>query len=124
MHFLMVAGPGLIVMIANNEAGAISTYIETGARFGTALLWVLVLLLPVTYFAQEMVARLGIATGEGLAVIIYQGFGLLWGRICSVDPLIINFFTLVTEFAAVALAARELGFAATVTIPVAAFGLI
>jgi hypothetical protein len=55
-HFLMVAGPGLIVMIADNDAGAVSTYTETGARFGTTLLWVLVLLLPVTYFVQEMVA--------------------------------------------------------------------
>src|SRR5580658_6344215 len=67
LHFLMVAGPGLIVMVADNDAGAISTYTESGARFGTSLLWVLVLLLPVTYFVQEMVARLGIATGEGLA---------------------------------------------------------
>jgi Mn2+/Fe2+ NRAMP family transporter len=52
----MVAGPGLIVMVAANDAGAISTYTESGARYGTALLWVLMLLLPVTYCVQEMVA--------------------------------------------------------------------
>src|SRR6202011_6307050 len=95
-HFLMVAGPGLIVMVADNDAGAISTYTETGARFGTSLLWVLVLLLPVTYFVQEMVARLGIATGEGLAAVIYERFGLWWGRFCLTGLLLVNFLTLVT----------------------------
>ncbi len=123
-HFLMVAGPGLIVMVADNDAGAISTYTEAGAHFGTTLLWVLVLLLPVTYFVQEMVARLGIATGEGLASIIYQRFGVGWGRFCLADLLAVNFLTLVTEFAAVALAAKELGYSPSVAVPMAAIGLI
>jgi Mn2+/Fe2+ NRAMP family transporter len=123
-HFLMVAGPGLIVMVADNDAGAISTYTETGARFGTSLLWLLVLLLPVTYFVQEMVARLGIATGEGLTAIIYERFGAWWGRFCLVDLLGLNFLTLVTEFAAVALASRQLGYSPMVTVPLAAVGLI
>jgi Mn2+/Fe2+ NRAMP family transporter len=123
-HFLMVAGPGLIVMIADNDAGAISTYTETGAKFGTSLLWILVLLLPVTYFVQEMVARLGIATGEGLASIIYERFGVWWGRFCLIDLLVLNFLTLVTEFAAVALAAREMGYSPAIAIPMAAVGLI
>jgi Mn2+/Fe2+ NRAMP family transporter len=123
-HFLMVAGPGLIVMVADNDAGAISTYTESGARFGTSLLWVMVLLLPVTYFVQEMVARLGIATGEGLASIIYERFGVWWGRFCLIDLLGVNFLTLVTEFAAVALVARELGYSPFVVVPMAAIGLI
>jgi Mn2+/Fe2+ NRAMP family transporter len=123
-HFMMVAGPGLIVMVADNDAGAISTYTESGARYGTALLWVLMLLLPVTYFVQEMVARLGIATGEGLASIIYERFGIWWGRFCLVDLLGVNFLTLVTEFAAVALASKELGYSPAVAVPMAAIGLI
>lgn len=123
-YFLMVAGPGLIVMVADNDAGAISTYTEAGARFGTALLWVLVLLMPVTYFVQEMAARLGIATGEGLASIIYQRFGVWWGRFCLTDLLALNFLTLVTEFAAIALAARQLGFSPAIVVPLSAAGLI
>ena len=123
-HFLMVAGPGLIVMVADNDAGAISTYTESGAHFGTSLLWIMLLLLPVTYFVQEMVARLGIATGEGLASIIYERFGVWWGRFCLLDLLLLNFLTLVTEFAAVALVARELGYSPLVVVPMAAIGLI
>jgi len=114
----------MIVMVADNDAGAVSTYTEAGARFGTSLLWLMVLLLPVTYFVQEMVARLGIATGEGLASIIYERFGVWWGRFCLVDLLVVNFLTLVTEFAAVALVAKQLGFSPFVAVPGAAVGLI
>lgn len=120
----MVAGPGLIVMVADNDAGAISAYTEAGARFGTSLLWVLMLLMPVTYFVQEMVARLGIATGEGLAAIIHGRFGPWWGRFSLAGLLGVNFLTLVTEFAAIALVARELGISAAAAVPLAAVGLV
>jgi Mn2+/Fe2+ NRAMP family transporter len=124
LHFLVVAGPGLIVMVADNDAGAVSTYTQAGAQYGTSLLWVLLLLLPVTYFVQEMVARLGIATGQGHAAMIYQRFGKWWGRFSLVDLLLLNFLTLVTEFAAIALAARHLGLTPSVVVPLAAVGLI
>ena len=124
LHFLVVAGPGLIVMVADNDAGAVSTYTQAGAQYGTSLLWVLLLLLPVTYFVQEMVARLGIATGEGLAAMIYQRFGAWWGRFSLVDLLVVNFLTLATEFAAIALVARRLGISPLVIVPLAAVGLI
>ncbi len=79
LTFLMVFGPGLIVMVADNDAGAVSTYIQAGAQYGTRLLWLLLLLWPTTYFIQEMVVRLGIATGKGHAAMIYQRFGKWWG---------------------------------------------
>lgn len=53
-HFIMVFGPGIIVMEADNDAGAVSTYTQAGAQYGYHLMWILVLLLPVTYFCQEM----------------------------------------------------------------------
>jgi Mn2+/Fe2+ NRAMP family transporter len=79
LTFWMVFGPGLIVMEADNDAGAVSTYVQAGAQYGTRLLWLLVLLLPVTYFVQEMVMRLGIGTGKGHTTMIYQRFGR-WGE--------------------------------------------
>ena len=48
LTFLMVFGPGLIVMEADNDAGAVSTYTQAGAQYGLKLLWLLILLLPVT----------------------------------------------------------------------------
>jgi Mn2+/Fe2+ NRAMP family transporter len=124
VHFMMVAGPGLIVMVADNDAGAVSTYTQAGAQYGTTLLWVLLALLPVTYFVQEMVARLGIATGEGHAAMIYQRFGTWWGRFSLIDLLLVNFLTLITEFAAVALAAQRLGVPPPIAVPLAAIALV
>ena len=124
MRYLVVAGPGLIVMVADNDAGAVSTYTQAGAQYGTHLLWVLLPLLPVTYFVQEMVARLGIATGQGHAAMIYQRFGTWWGRFSLFDLMLLNFLTLVTEFAAIALVAGRLGVPPALAIPFAALGLV
>ena len=123
LTFLMVVGPGLIVMEADNDAGAVSTYMQAGAQYGTHLLWILVLLLPICYFIQEMVARLGIATGKGHAAMIYERFGKGWGHFSLVDLLAVNFLTLITEFAAISLALSQLGVSPYISVPIAAIGL-
>jgi len=123
LAFLMVFGPGLIVMEADNDAGAVSTYVQAGAQYGTHLLWLLVLLLPITYFVQEMVVRLGIVTGQGHAAMIYRRFGKWWGRFSLADLLLLNFLTLVTEFAAIALALGKLEIDPRFGIPSAAIVL-
>jgi Mn2+/Fe2+ NRAMP family transporter len=123
LTFLMVFGPGLIVMEADNDAGAVSTYVQAGAQYGTHLLWLLLLLLPICYFIQEMVVRLGIATGQGHAAMIYRRFGKWWGRFSLADLLLVNFLTLVTEFAAIALALDKMGVNPVVGVPVAAVAL-
>ena len=123
LTFLMVFGPGLIVMEADNDAGAVSTYVQAGAQYGTRLLWLLLLLLPICYFIQEMVVRLGIATGQGHAAMIYRRFGKWWGRFSLADLLLVNFLTLVTEFAAIALALGKLGVDPRMGVPIAAVAL-
>ena len=123
LTFLVVFGPGLIVMEADNDAGAVSTYVQGGAQYGTRLLWLLLLLLPITYFVQEMVVRLGIATGQGHAAMIYRRFGKWWGRFSLADLLLVNFLTLVTEFAAIALALGKMGIDRRFGVPVAAMVL-
>ncbi|HEY3417696.1 MAG TPA: Nramp family divalent metal transporter, partial [Armatimonadota bacterium] len=114
----------LIVMVADNDAGAVSAYTQAGARYGTRLLWLLLFLLPCTYFVQEMVARLGIATGQGHAALIYKRFGKWWGIFSLVDLQVVNFLTMVTEFAAINLAMSKMGISPYIAIPLAAIGLI
>ena len=121
--FLMVFGPGLIVMEADNDAGAVSTYMQAGGQYGLHLLWTLIVLLPICYFVQEMVARLGIATGKGHAAMIYERFGKWWGRFSLFDLLVVNFLTLITEFAAISLALSALGVNPWISVPVSALGL-
>jgi len=124
VNFLMVMGPGLIVMEADNDAGAVSTYMQAGANYGTHLMWVLLLLLPITYFIQEMIVRLGIATGQGHAALIYKRFGKWWGAFSLGDLMIVNFLTIVTEFAAISLALQAFGLEPLYSVPVAALALV
>jgi Mn2+/Fe2+ NRAMP family transporter len=123
LTFLLVFGPGLIVMEADNDAGAVSTYMQAGGQYGLHLLWLLIVLLPICYFVQEMVARLGIATGKGHAAMIYERFGKWWGHFSLIDLLAVNFLTLITEFAAISLALSALGVSPYVSVPVSALGL-
>jgi Mn2+/Fe2+ NRAMP family transporter len=111
-------------MVADNDAGAVSTYTQAGAQYGTRLLWLLLFLLPVTYFVQEMVVRLGVATGKGHAAMIYQRFGRWWGMFSLLDLELVNFLTLVTEFAAIDLALTKLGVDPRFGIPLVAAGLL
>ncbi|MBV9164451.1 MAG: divalent metal cation transporter [Pseudonocardiales bacterium] len=106
---LAIVGPGLIVMVGDNDAGAFATYGQAGQNYGTRLLWTLLLLVPVLYVNQEMVLRLGAVTGVGHARLILERFGKFWGAFSVIDLFILNALTLVTEFIGVTLAAGYLG---------------
>jgi Mn2+/Fe2+ NRAMP family transporter len=106
---LAIVGPGLIVMVGDNDAGAFATYGQAGQNYGTKLLWTLLLLVPVLYVNQEMVVRLGAVTGVGHARLIVERFGKFWGTFSVVDLFILNALTIVTEFIGVTLAAGYLG---------------
>jgi NRAMP (natural resistance-associated macrophage protein)-like metal ion transporter len=96
--FLVVLGPGVITMIADNDAGGISTYAVTGSRYGFSLLWVFIILVPMAYYIQEMTVRLGAVTKRGHAEAVFDGFGPFWGWFALADLAIINWLTLVTEY--------------------------
>jgi Mn2+/Fe2+ NRAMP family transporter len=96
--YLVIAGPGIVVMVADNDAGGITTYAATGAKYGYHLIWFLLLLIPVAYYVQEMTVRLGAVTKRGLAEAIFDGFGAFWGWFSLIDLMLVNWLTLVTEF--------------------------
>lgn len=96
--FLAVVGPGLIVMVADNDAGGISTYAVTGSKTGFSLLWIFIILLPMAYYVQEMTVRLGAVTKRGHAEAIFDAFGPFWGWFSLADLAIVNWLTLITEY--------------------------
>jgi Mn2+/Fe2+ NRAMP family transporter len=102
--FLAILGPGLIVMVGDNDAGAFGTYTQAGQNYGTTLLWTLLLLIPVLYVNQEMVLRLGAVSGIGHARLILERFGRFWGAFSVIDLFILNALTIVTEFIGISLA--------------------
>ncbi len=102
---LAIVGPGLIVMVGDNDAGAFATYGQAGQNYGTRLLWTLLLLVPVLYVNQEMVLRLGAVTGVGHARLILERFGKFWGAFSVIDLFLLNALTIITEFIGITLAA-------------------
>jgi Mn2+/Fe2+ NRAMP family transporter len=124
LTFLAIMGPGIIVMVGDNDAGGVSTYAQAGQDYGYSLLWVLLLLIPVLIVNQEMVVRLGAVTGVGHARLINERFGRFWGWFSVGDLFILNFLTIVTEFIGVALALAYFGVSKYIAVPVAAAALI
>lgn len=104
-----IVGPGLIVMVGDNDAGAFATYTQAGQNYGTSLLWTLMLLVPVLYVNQEMVLRLGAVAGVGHARLILERFGKFWGAFSVIDLFVLNGLTIVTEFIGVSFGLDFLG---------------
>jgi NRAMP (natural resistance-associated macrophage protein)-like metal ion transporter len=124
LALLAIIGPGLIVMVGDNDAGGVSTYAQAGQNYGTSLLWVLLLLVPVLVVNQEMVVRLGAVTGVGHARLIVERFGRFWGSFESSFLLLQNFLIIVTEFIGVRLALDYFGVSSAIAVPVAAAALV
>src|SRR6201997_2903586 len=124
LTLLAIVGPGLIVMVGDNDAGGVATYVQAGQNYGYSLLWVLLLLIPVLIVNQEMVVRLGAVTGVGHARLINERFGRGWGWFSVGDLFLLNFLTIVTEFIGISLAGSYAGVSEYVSVPVAGGALV
>ncbi|HEY7965663.1 MAG TPA: Nramp family divalent metal transporter [Solirubrobacteraceae bacterium] len=124
LALLAIVGPGLIVMVGDNDAGGVATYSQAGQNYGTSLLWVLLLLIPVLIVNQEMVVRLGAVTGVGHARLINERFGRFWGWFSVGDLFLLNFLTIVTEFIGVSLALGYFGVSQYISVPIAGVLLV
>lgn len=117
---LSVIGPGLITANVDNDATGITGYSLAGAQYGYGLLWAVVLVTISLAVVQEMVARMGVVTGKGLADLIREKFGVritFWSMLLL---LIANAATTVAEFAGVAGAMDIFGVSPLISVPVAA----
>ncbi len=117
----LIAGPGILVMVADNDAGGITTYTATGAKFGYGLIWFLVLLGPIAYFVQEMTVRLGAATKRGHAEAIFDAFGTFWGWFSLFDLSLTDWLTLISEFIGMTAALGIFGVPHWITVVVVIF---
>ena len=102
-------------MVADNDAGGISTYAVTGSKYGFSLLWMFILLVFMAYYVQEMTVRLGAVTKRGHAEAIFDAFGPFWGWFSLTDLAITNWLTLVTEYVGMTEAMSLFGVPAWIT---------
>ncbi|WP_139113733.1 divalent metal cation transporter, partial [Acidithiobacillus thiooxidans] len=89
--FLTLIGPGILVMLADNDAGGVITYAQTGAAYGIGFfIPFLILMVPVAYVVQEMTVRLGAVTRRGHAEMIWGRYGPFWGAFSLFDLVVAN----------------------------------
>ncbi|GHP13806.1 hypothetical protein YK48G_12310 [Lentilactobacillus fungorum] len=122
--WLKVWGPGLIVMLADTDAGCLITAAQSGAQWGYAMVLPQLLLIPILYMAQEMTVRLGIVTGKGHGALIRENFGKGWAWLSAGTLAVSAVGALLTEFVGIAGVGELFGISKWLTIPVATVLLI
>jgi Mn2+/Fe2+ NRAMP family transporter len=115
-----VIGPGLIAANAGNDAGGIATYSSVGARYGYALLWMMVVITVSLVVVQEMAARMGAVTGKGLAELIREEYGVRWSMFATASVLIANLGICISEFVGIGAALGLAGIPVQISVPIAA----
>jgi Mn2+/Fe2+ NRAMP family transporter len=121
--YLAILGPGIIAANAGNDASGIATYSTVGAAYGYTLLWAFVPMMVSLIIVQEMCVRMGVVTGQGLADLIREQFGVRWTALIMLSLLIANTGVIISEFVGIAQASELFGIPRYFTIPLAA-GLI
>ena len=119
LTLMAIIGPGMIVMVGDNDAGGVSTYAQAGQNYGYTLLWTLPMLIPVLIIVQEMVARLGAVTGVGHGRLIRERFGRYWANVSISSILFLNFLIIITEFIGISLSMEYFGVSPYWSVPVA-----
>jgi len=117
-------GPGILVMLADTDAGNVVTAAQSGARWGYRLLPLLLGLIPVLYMVQELAVRLGIFTGRGYSELVRHHFGHPWAWVSAAGLAVAVAGSMITEFAAVAGIGELYGISRNLTLPLAASTLL
>src|SRR5262245_29154993 len=118
LAFLAVMGPGLIAGIAGNDAGGITTYSVMGATTGLTLLWLFPITFAILAVVQEMAARLGVVTGQGLSDLIRDRFGVRPTAFAMLVLLLANVANTVAEFSGAAVALELFGISRYLAVPI------
>ncbi len=121
--YFAILGPGIIAANAGNDASGIATYSTVGAAYGYSLLWVFLPMMLSLIVVQEMCVRMGVVTGQGLADLIREQFGVRWTALVMSALLIANTGVIISEFVGIAQASELFGIPRFFTVPFTA-GLI
>jgi len=118
--FLAVVGPGIITANVDNDAGGILTYSQAGAAYGYSLLWTLIPITIALIVVQEMVARMGVVSGKGLADLIREEYGFRTTFFLMLMLLTADLGNTISEFAGLASGMGVLGVSRYIAVPLGA----
>jgi Mn2+/Fe2+ NRAMP family transporter len=122
-RFAAVAGPGLVVMLADTDAGSVITAARSGAEWGYRLLLLQFALVPILFIVQELTVRLGVVTGKGHGVLIRDQYGPMWAWVSVGTLAVACVGALLSELSGLAGVGLLFGVPAWVTIAVVVSGL-
>lgn len=122
--FFAAWGPGLVVMLADTDAGSLVTAAQSGAQWGYRMILPQVVLMPILYVVQEMTVRLGVVSGRGHGALIKERFGARWAVLSAGTLFVSAIGALLTEFAGVAGVGELFGVSKWFTVPVATIFLL
>jgi NRAMP (natural resistance-associated macrophage protein)-like metal ion transporter len=122
-RFMAVAGPGLVVMLADTDAGSVITAAQSGAQWGYRLLLLQLVLVPILFVVQELTVRLGIVTGKGHADLIQTHFGKFWAWVSVVTLVVACIGALLSELSGLAGVGEIFGVPAWLTMVLVCGGL-
>jgi len=120
---LAVVGPGLLAGLSDDDPAGITTYSILGADYGYRLLWVLALSTAALILFHELGMRMGVVTGQGLAGLVRERYGIRLAAGGLTALIVANVGTTCAEFAGVAAALELAGVSRYVSVPVAAIGV-
>lgn len=115
-----VVGPGLIAGLSDDDPAGITTYSVLGTNYGYRLLWVLTVSTIALILFQDLGARIGVVTGQGLAGLIRQRYGARAGVLSMAALLLANIGTTTAEFAGIAAGFQIFGVSRYISVPIAA----
>jgi len=118
--FFAVMGPGLIAGLSDDDPAGITTYSILGAHYGYQMLWVLLVSTIALVLFQDLGARIGVVTRQGLIGLIRQKYGARSGVMSAGALIIANVGTMTAEFAGIAAGAQLFGVSKFISVPLAA----
>lgn len=118
LTYLAILGPGIIAANAGNDAGGIATYSSAGASYGYSLLWTFIPMTVSLIVVQEMCMRMGVVTGQGLADLIREQFGVRWTAFVMLALLVANTGVIISEFVGIGQASELFGVSRFISIPI------
>jgi len=116
---LAVMGPGVIAGLSDDDPAGITTYSVLGAKYGYQLLWTLVASTIALIVFQDLGARIGVVTRQGMIGLVRQKYGARSGTLSATALIVANIGTMTAEFAGIAAAGQLFGFSKYVTVPIA-----
>jgi Mn2+/Fe2+ NRAMP family transporter len=119
-RFLAIAGPGLVVMLADTDVGSVITAGQSGVAWGYRLLLLQFILMPILYVVQELTVRLGIHSGKGHGELIRDHFGKGWAWLSAAGLGVATVGAILTEFSGVAGVGEMYGVPRTLSVAVSA----